>query len=134
MKIDACHYRRHFQLILATKQMKTSTGTVDHYDDVTTHHDDVKMTSVLPRDVSVLPRVLTMTLVSFRVEWRVTMCDDDVYDDCDVIVVVDNFVVVVVVVVVVGVDKLTTFDPNRSAMPTVMTVDSVDNCRVDLGN
>ena len=66
------------------------------------------------------------------------MCDDVVYDDCDVIVVVDNFVVVVVVVVVVvgvvGVDKLTTFDPNRSAMPTVMTVDSVDNCRVDLGN
>ena len=59
------------------------------------------------------------------------MCDDDVCDDCDVIVVV------VVVVVVVGVDKLTTFDPNRSAMPTVTTVDSVDNHRlrcVDLGN
>ena len=134
MKIDACHYRRHFQLILATRQMMTSTGTVDHCDDVTTHHDDVTMTSVLPRDVSVLPRVLTMTLVSFRVEWRVTMCDDDVCDDCDVIVGVDNFVVVVVVVVVAGVDKLTTFDPNRSVMPTVMTVDSVDNCRVDLGN
>ena len=62
------------------------------------------------------------------------MCDDDVCDDCDVIVGVDNFVVVVVVVVVAGVDKLTTFDPNRSVMPTVMTVDSVDNCRVDLGN